>query len=498
MADIFISYKREERAMAKALAEVLTRKGYSVWWDVSLLSGDQFAKEIDAVLRKAKAAIVLWSEKSIESHWVLEEADLARRLGIIVPVLIEPVEPPFGFGNLHTESLIGWSGETDAPAVQSILAAVQKKAGPPPAPPRQTEAAVEQALDAFAVEAEYWRSISLATPQRPEEYEAYLDRFGTGAQFAGLARARIERLKAARPGRDSGRGAKLAGGLLATAAAIVTIVVSVPPLLPHPQYRPGQTFRDTLSGGGQGPEMVVIPSGEFRRGSPDSEPGRGSNEGPQRTVRIGYQFAAGTYEVTWAEWEACVTDGGCNGAGPEGAGGDYGWGRGNRPVINVDWNDAQAYVQWLSRETGERYRLLSEAEWEYVARAGTTTPFYFGNTITPDQANYDGSYAYIGGPKGTYHKKTMPVGSYPRNAFGVHDMHGNVWEWVQDCWHENYNRAPRDGSAWMAANGGNCSRRVLRGGSWGSRPQILRSAIRNWSYPSYRFSRIGFRVARTL
>ncbi len=347
MADVFISYKREERAIAKALAEALTRKGYAVWWDVNLLSGDQFAKEIEAVLRKAKAAVVLWSKKSITSHWVLEEAELARQLGIIVPVLIEPVEPPFGFRNLNADSLIGWSGEADAPSVLSILAAIEKKAGPPPAPPRQTEAAVEQALDAFSVEAEYWRSISVATPQRPEEYEAYLARFGVSAQFADLARARIDRLKAAGPGFVLGKGAKLAGGLVATAAAIVTIfvgvfqsgsgfegsvlpktdVVDAPNVTPEPEpesepepkpeHQPGDTFRDALSGGGQGPEMVVVPAGTFTMGSPDGEAGRQSDEGPQRTVRIGYQFAVGKYEVTWAEWEACVADGGCSNSGPD-------------------------------------------------------------------------------------------------------------------------------------------------------------------------------------
>jgi len=190
-----------------------------------------------------------------------------------------------------------------------------------------------------------------------------------------------------------------------------------------------------------------------------------------------------------------VADGGCNGAGPEGAGGDNGWGRGNRPVIEVDWNDAQAYVAWLSRKTGERYRLLSEAEWEYVARAGTSTPFYFGNTITPDQANYDGNYTYDGGPKGTYHEKTMPVGSYPRNAFGLYDLHGNVWEWTEDCYQDSYSGAPTDGSARSVSN---CSLRVLRGGSWLYNPQLLRSALRVRGDPSSRTDGIGFRVARTL
>ncbi len=260
-------------------------------------------------------------------------------------------------------------------------------------------------------------------------------------------------------------------------------------------YSAGQTFRDNLSGGGSGPEMVVVPAGTFRMGSPNSETGRDQDEGPLRTIRIGAAFAVGKYEVTWAEWNACVSDGGCSNAGPDSKGGDEGWGLGKRPVINVDWNDAKAYAAWLSRKTGETYRLLSEAEWEYAARAGTTTPFSFGQTITPSQANYDGNYTYGSGPKGTYREKTMPVGSYPANAFGLHDLHGNVWEWTQDCWNGSYAGAPTNGAAWES---GDCSRRVVRGGSWFSIPQYLRSASRNRDDTSNRYIDIGFRVARTL
>ena len=143
---------------------------------------------------------------------------------------------------------------------------------------------------------------------------------------------------------------------------------------------------------------------------------------------------------------------------------DRGWGRGRRPVINVSWEDAKTYVGWLSRETGERYRLLSEAEWEYAARAGTTGPFHFGARISTNKANYDGNYTYGSGRKGVYRRKTMPVGSFPANAFGLHDVHGNVYEWVEDCWHGSYAGAPTDESAWV--RGGDCGERVLRGGSW--------------------------------
>ncbi len=215
-------------------------------------------------------------------------------------------------------------------------------------------------------------------------------------------------------------------------------------------------------------------------GSPQSEEGRDGDEGPAHRVTIAQPFAVGLYEVTFAEWEACAAEGGCGGYRPY----DGGWGRGERPVIDVNWDDAQAYVSWLSGKTGKEYRLLSEAEWEYAARAGTVTRYSFGDNITPSQVNY----------RDSGHGQTVPVGSYRPNGFGLYDMHGNVSEWVQDCWHDSYEGAPRDGSAWESEN---CSSRVVRGGSCYSFSWGLRSANRLGSMPVRDIGR-GFRVARTL
>ena len=214
--------------------------------------------------------------------------------------------------------------------------------------------------------------------------------------------------------------------------------------------------------------MVVVPAGSFTMGSPSTETDRSEDEGPQRTVTIGSDFAVGRYEVTWAEWDACVADGGCSSAGPDGAGGDNGWGKSDRPVIEVDWNDAQAYVSWLSRKSGQRYRLLSEAEWEYAARAGNQSRWSFGE----DETRL-GSFGWY---SSNSNSQIQPVGRKTANAFGLYDMHGNVWEWTQDCWNRSYTGAPKNGSAWTS---GNCSRRVVRGGSWNNNPQNLRSANRN-------------------
>lgn len=250
----------------------------------------------------------------------------------------------------------------------------------------------------------------------------------------------------------------------------------------------GESFRDCS----ECPEMVVVPAGSFMMGSPESEAGRDDDEGRQRRVTIGRPFAVGKFEVTFAEWEACVANGGC-----EQEPSDSGWGRGRRPVIIVSWNDAQAYLRWLSGETGQSYRLLSEAEWEYVARAGTTGAFSFQGKITTDKANYAGSYTYDGSPEGEYRSRTVEVDApdFPANPWGLYHVHGNVSEWVEDCYVNNYNGAPSDGSAGTIRE---CSSRVLRGGSWGNDPQFLRSASRLRYRPGYRIYFIGFRVARTL
>jgi formylglycine-generating enzyme required for sulfatase activity len=236
------------------------------------------------------------------------------------------------------------------------------------------------------------------------------------------------------------------------------------------------------------PELVVVPPGTFTMGSPKGERGRDKSEGPQHRVTFARPFAVGRFAVTFAEWDACVADGGCNGYRPD----DNDWGRGRRPVIHVSWNDAQAYAAWLSRKTGRTYRLLSEAEREYVTRAGTTTPFWWGSSISTSQANYDGTKGRK--PTGELRGRTLPVDSFAPNPWGLYQVHGNVWDWVEDCWNESHNGAPADGSARPS---GECSRRVIRGGDLGSGASQLRAAFRAWTDAELRLGN-GFRVARTL
>lgn len=265
----------------------------------------------------------------------------------------------------------------------------------------------------------------------------------------------------------------------------------------------GETFRDCEAC----PLMVVVPAGTFTMGSADDEEGRYPLEGPQHEVTIGAPFAVGVYEVTFEEWDACVNAGGCGGYSP----GDEGWGRGDRPVINVSWEDAHSYLRWLSEETGREYRLPSEAEWEYAVRAGTTTPRYwpggedqcgYANGLDQDLARTNEGRAWMAeynrlnpAECADGHERSAPVGSYPANAFGLYDAMGNVNEWTRDCWHNSYEGAPADGSAWTT---GDCSSRTLRGGGWLGGSRVLRSAFR-LGYPAgNRYFLIGLRVARSV
>lgn len=251
------------------------------------------------------------------------------------------------------------------------------------------------------------------------------------------------------------------------------------------QSRPVTTFQDCADC----PEMVVMPVEKFAMGDLDNL--GSSTELPVHEVRFDYLFAVGRFEVTFRQWDACVADGGCGSYRPS----DLDWGKGTRPVINVSWDDAQAYTAWLSRKTGAHYRLLSEAEWEFAARAGTATQYSWGNSIGSGNANCNGCGSDWDS------ERTARVGSFSPNPFGLYDMAGNVWEWTEDCRMPlrfvGYVGAPNDGSPWTA--GGACGMRMIRGGSWKSRPSTLRSSHRDWEYASERAnSQLGMRVARTL
>lgn len=251
------------------------------------------------------------------------------------------------------------------------------------------------------------------------------------------------------------------------------------------EHEAGSAFKDCENC----PDMVSVPAGRFVMGAAKSEKGRQKSEDPQHEVGVPAPFAVSKYEVTFDEWEACSLEGGCANYRPE----DGGWGRGRRPVIYVSYEDAKAYVEWLRQKTGKPYRLLSEAEWEFAARAGTSTPYAAGATLAPTQANFDASSA-AGRGETAYKGTTVEAGTFPPNPYGLYDMEGNVFEWVEDCWNPTHAGAPADASP----RGGDCQRRVVKGGAWYYEADFARPAAR-MSFPKgSRLNVIGFRVARPL
>ncbi len=424
MADIFISYSKKHAALTESLARDLEAAGYTTWWDTSLLPGDEFPDEIKRQLDAAKAVIVIWTVSSVNSQWVRAEATRAHAKGKLIALhqaRLDFQEIPLPFNTLHSE-LVSERAKIFAALARRGIAPSNKKLEPakerPAAPPVEPPPA---------------RKVE---PQKPKP--GLISRWlGSQAEPEGASRASVK--------------GKL--GL-----------------------KPGESFRDFDAG----PEMVVVPAGEFWMGSKDGK-GR-DDEHPRHKATISQAFAVGKYPVTFGEWDAAVAAGKVS-YKP----GDEGWGRGRRPVINVSWDDAKAYIKWLSGKTGKPYRLLSEAEWEYACRAGSETAYSFG-----DNESDLGRHAWCSSNAGG---KTHPVGEKAANGFGLYDMHGNVWEWCEDCWNGNYHNAPADGSTWTTGDSG---RRVVRGGSWLNLPRLVRAAARDRRVTGYRISLLGFRVARTL
>ncbi|MDB9537926.1 SUMF1/EgtB/PvdO family nonheme iron enzyme [Dolichospermum planctonicum CS-1226] len=275
-----------------------------------------------------------------------------------------------------------------------------------------------------------------------------------------------------------------AAEVLAALANQKTIVIPTatnppkPPANINVNINPQSSFTEDL-GKGVKLEMIAIPGGTFWMGSPANEAERGDNESPQHQVTVP-SFFMGKYPLTQAQYQAIIGD------NPSGFKGN------NRPVETVSWDDAVTFCQKLSQKTGKNYRLPSEAEWEYACRAGTKTPFSFGDNITTDLVNYNGNYPYKSAPKGKYREQTTDVGTFPPNTFGLYDMHGNVWEWCEDDWHENYINAPTNGSAWNSQSDSNI--KLIRGGSWRRNAGYCRAAARDRGSRGLRYYYCGFRV----
>jgi len=495
--ELFISYKSERRRAAEHLAETLRRHGYSVWFDYQLVKGRDFARQIDRRIRAAKSLIVLWCTRSVASEWVNEEVDLAKHLGILVPTKIEDCDLPVGNRLKDYINLTHWDGSPRSHQLDALLDAIVQKVGREPQPNYRALQEYEATWRRFG--APSLRAFALDQPLEASVRARQLP------EHAGTAAPSPSSPSVARRPTEEER-MRAEGRIL-----VDTVIVHNPN---GKWFMPGAGKAEWFKDHEHGPEMVVVPAGSFTMGSPASEPERESRqegtEGPQHKVTIAQAFAVGRHAVTRGQFAAFNNNSGHKAEGARIWKGDK-WEHDreaswrapgfaqddSHPVVCVSWEDAKAYSAWMEQVTGRPYRLLSEAEWEYCCRAGTTTPFWWGLSITPAQANYDGNYVYKGGSsRGEYRKTTVPVGSFAANPWGLHQVHGNVWEWCEDVWHDTYDGAPLDGSPWL--QGGDASRRVLRGGSWFYIPRNLRAAYRGRFPLDDRYSILGFRLARTL
>jgi formylglycine-generating enzyme required for sulfatase activity len=447
MSDIFLSYASEDRSRAERLAEALQARGWSVWWNWGWSIPVAFSRVVEQALKDAKCMVVLWSRHSLVNDWLLTKAAEAQRRGVLISVRLDNlVVVPQEFGRLQIVSLVEWqSGEPHAgfdrlvDEIARVLGAQRSEKAPEKPGRQSTTVRAEAPTGEERGRGPQWRSW-IGRGVRIVAFATGLTILVLGAW--ALARWGLDEL---------------------TASATVTRDSSLCEAVP-----------------GFGPEMIHVEGATFQMGAAAGS--ADSVQQPAHTVTV-KPFAVGTCEVTFEEYDRFAQA--TKRSLPE----DYGWGRGRRPVMNLSWQDARDYAAWLSKETGKRYRLPTEAEWEYAARSRGKKEVWAGTSDEKQLTEY-GVY-YVNSPS-----RTQPVGSKKPNGLGLYDLSGNVWEWVEDCWHENYQGASTDGSARRQPDGGDCGARVIRGGSWLNAPEDLRASARDRGPADSRSGGIGFRLVQ--
>jgi len=438
--DVFLSYNSKDRPAVLHLAARLTAQGLKVWLDVEELPpGEPWQEALEEQIQSIRSAAVIVGKDGI-GPWQNQEVRAYLRKFVkdgkrVIPVLLEDC-----------------SKEPDLPVFLEHFTWVDFRS-------EQSDEGV-------------WRLVWGITGQKPAP-------LFPSAHAASLAKTQAPSHKDGNPAtttpapstKTRPSPAKRQNVPRGTLNAVEQAKAEA-----QPDASPLASFRDTLKDGSLGPEMVIVPRGTFRMGDLD---GKGDeNERPVHTVNFADAFAIGRFTVIFEEYDRFAETSGQRKPN------DFGWGRGRQPVVDVSWEDACAYARWLTEQTGKPYRLPSEAEWEYAARAGTETAYWWGDKIGKNRANCTHSGSQWSA------KQTSPVGSFPANPWGLHDTVGNVWEWVQDRWHYNYQGAPEDGSA---REQGDSAGRMLRGGSWDNGPRYARAACRFLIDPGGR-SLIGFRL----
>jgi formylglycine-generating enzyme required for sulfatase activity len=511
---IFISYSSKDQKVARTICTALENRGLSCWISFrNVKPGQNHQEQIVKAIRTARIMVLVFTANANNSNEIKKELALASQNNLVViPVRIEDVIPNEAFAYefatrqwidmfddwensiAHLVELIAANIDENQ-SVDRVLAAA--KHSPPgtlgDAPtPRKSGWQSQRALlmtAALGVVLVVSVGVWVANIYRP-----LVSLVPTSAQLSPTPVLTPPPVQPFIPMQAPVPPVPPPSTVAPTQRAATLAPITVSALSPEQEraLKPKDTFKEC----DKCPEMIVVPAGSFTMGSPTNELDHNHNEGPQHRVTFAQQFAVGEFALTFDEWDACVADGGCNGYQP----GDQGWGRGRRPVINVSWDDAKTYVAWLAKKTGKSYRLLSEAEREYVTRAGTTTPFWWGSSISTSQANYDGNYTYGNGVIGEYRGRTVSVDSFAPNPWGLYQVHGNVREWTEDCFHVDYegvpyDEPPADGAAWTSDD---CTERAVRGGSWVVGPVSLRAASRSGYTHDDRSDSDGFRVARTL
>jgi formylglycine-generating enzyme required for sulfatase activity len=504
-AKVFISYSRKDMAFADRIEAALKARGFAVAIDRSeIYAFEEWWKRIEALITSAEDVVFVLSPDSVASEVTLKEvafaASLNKRFAPIVFRRVEDKAVPeplgkFNFIFFDDEARFEESADMLAEALHTDIAWIR----------RHTK---------FGEQARNWaladrpKGLLLRSPLL-EEAERWIVARPQGA-LAPTEETQFFIRHSRRAATRQRRGRALVYVLLVGVATGIIAWMNQATLgwfmtvFPYMQLeirdfvltatrekalKPGDSFKECAK---DCPEMVVVPAGEFIMGSPADEEGQveKGREAPQHRVTISTPFAVSKYEVTCDEWDACVEYGDCPPRGDTP--------RGRQPVVNIGWEDAQRYVAWFSSMSGKSYRLLSEAEWEYAARGGTTTAYSWGNDVGKNNANCDGCGSQWD------NKQPAPVGSFAPNPFGLHDMHGNLWEWLEDCFHGNYDGAPEDGSTWTGEGaelgklGRDCDWHMVRGGSYVNEPSVLRSAHRVRGNSVYRDGSSGFRVGRNL
>ena len=555
-APVFVSHSSKDLARVRTLVTALETRGVACWFsERDIAAGDNYGDAIVDAIERAPAMVLVFSHNANDSDEIKKEVALASQRRITVaPVRIEDVQPSKAFRyELATRNWIDLFPDSEAGVAKlrdrlaSIVSAAPEGETAAPTPklapipsqqpsplPTPRRLLVVAAAAAIAVAgAVLWFTIRpppppvspapLAAPTQPASATSVAAPIQpTPAASVAAPTQPAPAVSVAAPTQPAPAASVAAPTQPAPAAAVAAPIqpapaaAVAPPTQPAPaasvaapaskpapslSVGPAPTIAADDPGGevfkecDHCPEMVVVPAGKTMLGSPIGESGRQTTEMTPHEVDVAKPFAVGRATITFDEWDACLAEGGCANWRP----GDYGFGRGGRPVIFVSWSDAQSYVDWLKRKTGQPYRLLSEAEWEYAARGCLDlkcpyAPFWFG-AITPEIAVYDSRHSYQGSPKAAPALKTAPAESGKPNPFGLYNILGNVRQWAADCWNATPSSAPSNGAP---VSTGDCTAHATRGGSWDDKPAELRAAARSWESADERSPYVGFRVARTL